>query len=78
MQPNAFRHLTTRLHYDRQGGSKIVLMISNEKRIWSEEEDVLLKKLYEEEMMRNWSLIAKRLARDFNLPRKSAKQCKER
>ena len=28
--------------------------------------------------MRNWSLIAKKMFIDFNLPRKSAKQCKER
>ncbi len=53
-------------------------MISSLKKIWSEEEDALLKKLYEEDNMRNWSLIAKRMTSDFGLPRKSAKQCRER
>lgn len=53
-------------------------MISSEKRIWSEEEDRVLKHLYEEELMRNWSMLAKRMNRDYGLPRKSAKQCKER
>ena len=51
-------------------------MLSNQKRIWSEEEDTILKKLYEEEAMRNWSLIAKKMNTDYDLPRKSAKQCR--
>jgi len=38
----------------------------------------VLKKLYEDEGMRNWSMIAKRMTLDHSLPRKSAKQCRER
>jgi hypothetical protein len=53
-------------------------MISAEKKIWSEEEDVLLRNLYEEEGLRNWSLIAKRMSAEHGMPRKSAKQCRER
>jgi hypothetical protein len=53
-------------------------MISAEKKIWSQEEDTILKNLYEEEGIRNWSLLAKKMSGEYNLPRKSAKQCRER
>jgi hypothetical protein len=53
-------------------------MITKEKKIWCEEEDETLKRLYEEEGEESWSIIAKRLASEFNFPRKSAKQCRER
>lgn len=53
-------------------------MIAKEKKIWCEEEDNTLKKLYEEEGDKSWSSIAKRLSSEFNFPRKSAKQCRER
>jgi hypothetical protein len=37
-------------------------MIAKQKKIWSEEEDIALKKMYEEEGEQSWSIIAKRLA----------------
>lgn len=52
-------------------------MITRERKIWCEEEDNMLKTLYEEGEQ-SWSLIAKRLAADHGFPRKSAKQCRER
>jgi hypothetical protein len=38
----------------------------------------VLRRLFEEEGLRNWSMIAKRMCADHGLPRKSAKQCRER
>jgi hypothetical protein len=38
----------------------------------------LLRRLYEEEGIQKWSLVAKRMASEHCLPRKSAKQCRER
>ena len=40
----------------------IVSMIAKQKKVWSKEEDIALKKMYEEEGEQSWSIIAKRLA----------------
>ncbi len=37
-------------------------MISKEKKIWCEEEDEILRRLYEGEGEQSWSVIAKRLS----------------
>ena len=46
------------------------------KKIWSQEEDTLLKKLYEENNVKNWSEVARKMATEYGLKRKSAKQCR--
>ncbi|XP_031472907.1 uncharacterized protein LOC116245566 [Nymphaea colorata] len=53
-------------------------MITKEKKIWCEEEDAALKRLFEEEGEQSWSIVAKRLSAEYNFSRKSAKQCRER
>lgn len=53
-------------------------MITKEKKIWCEDEDAALKRLFEEEGEQSWSVVAKRLSAEYNFSRKSAKQCRER
>lgn len=49
-----------------------------EKRPWSEEEDRLLKFVFDTSKLTKWSQIARRLQEEFGVKGKNGKQCKER
>ena len=48
-----------------------------ENKAFSEEEDQLIRHLYEEMRIKKWGMIAKTLTEDYNFPR-NAKQCRDR
>ena len=50
----------------------------SEIKVWTEYEDVILKKLKEEEKIQKWTLIAQKMADEYNLKGRNGKQCKER
>ncbi len=50
----------------------------NEKRAWTEEEDRLLKFVFESSKLTKWSHIARRLQDEFGVKGRNGKQCKER
>ena len=49
-----------------------------ERRSWTPYEDQILKNLYEKVKLNKWSLIAKQMQEDFNMPPRTGKQCRER
>ena len=49
-----------------------------ERRPWTPHEDQMLKNLYEKVKLNKWSLIARKMEEEFDLPPKTGKQCRER
>ena len=49
-----------------------------ERKAWSSEEDEVLKNLREEQQITKWSVIAKKMAEEYNMPGRTGKQCRER
>ena len=49
-----------------------------ERKPWSEEEDRLLKFVFESSKLTKWSAIARRLAEEFGVKGRNGKHCKER
>jgi hypothetical protein len=49
-----------------------------EKRPWTEEEDRLLKFVFDASKLTKWSQIARRLQEEFGVKGRNGKQCKER
>ena len=52
--------------------------IMPERKAWSSEEDEVLKNLREEQQITKWSVIAKKMAEEYNMPGRTGKQCRER
>lgn len=50
----------------------------SEKRPWTEEEDRLLKFVFDTSKLTKWSHIARRLQEEFGVKGRNGKQCKER
>ncbi len=48
------------------------------RRMWSPEEDHTLRLLREEKSLKKWSVIARKMETDYNLPGRTGKQCRER
>ena len=48
-----------------------------ENKPFTEEEDKIIKHLYENEKITKWAIIARKLTEEYNLPR-NAKQCRDR
>ena len=57
------------------GGYIFNLMRDN--RPFTEQEDKLIKQLFEEQNIKKWSIIARKLTEDHKFPR-NAKQCRDR
>jgi hypothetical protein len=49
-----------------------------ERKVWSADEDKILKFLKEERGEKKWSVIAKIMGEEFNVPGRTGKQCRER
>jgi len=49
-----------------------------DRRPWTEEEDILLKSVYERSGLTKWSHIARKLQEEHGLRGRNGKQCKER
>lgn len=50
----------------------------SETRIWTEYEDLILKRLREEDKIQKWTVVAQMMADEYNLKGRNGKQCKER
>ena len=49
-----------------------------ERKAWTPEEDRTLKMLREEFQINKWSIIAKKMADEYDMPGRTGKQCRER
>lgn len=49
-----------------------------ERKAWTPEQDKTLKHLREELQINKWSIIAKKMADEFDMPGRTGKQCRER
>lgn len=49
-----------------------------ERKPWTPEEDKVLKFLREEQKITKWSLIAKKMSEEYDMPGRTGKQCRER
>lgn len=43
---------------------------------WTEYEDLILRKLKEEDKIQKWTVLAQKMAEDYNLKGRNGKQCK--
>ena len=50
----------------------------SETRLWTEYEDLILKRLREEDKIQKWTVVAQMMADEYNLKGRNGKQCKER
>lgn len=49
-----------------------------ERKLWTAEEDTVLKHLKEDLCIRKWSIIAKKMADEYSMIGRTGKQCRER
>lgn len=47
-----------------------------ERKVWTSEEDKLLKHLKEDLKIPKWSIIAKKMADEYSMPGRTGKQCR--
>jgi myb proto-oncogene protein len=50
----------------------------NEKRLWTDQEDRILKKLVEDTKFTKWTHIARTICDEYGIKGRNGKQCKER
>ena len=55
-----------------------MICISNNRRVWSVEEDEAIRQLVASYGTKSWSLIAEHLAKECGVSMRSGKQCRER
>ena len=48
----------------------------SETRLWTEYEDLILKRLREEDKIQKWTVVAQIMADEYNLKGRNGKQCK--
>ena len=49
-----------------------------ERKVWSSEQDNVLKYLKEELKIQKWSIIARKMVEEYSMPGRTGKQCRER